>query len=297
MTNVLVALRRTVRRHILAARNARVGSKPLHVCYALAMDGERTYADLITISALCVRRIYPASKVTVLTDDQSLQNVGHALQHLAEAGAQIRSIGKFNGNSRLRSRFVKTQVRSAVDGDVLYLDADTAAVREFDGLLECEAPLSAAIDRNRVNPRGGFPAWVVPDFDRLGWRHPTRLYLNAGIVLWRDCDEARALGKLWHENWRRYATTLNNPADQPAFNYSIDCLGLRPEIMHDAFNARVGVSPKFAKGARIYHLLSGDERANGTFIDQLLIGYRENGQIDWRLIEDAAERGHPWIEA
>src|SRR5712692_587209 len=171
MTNVLVALRRTVRRHILAARKARFGSRPLHVCYALAMDGERTYADLVTISALCVRRVYPASRITVLTDDQSLQNVGHALKHLAEAGAQTRSIGKFNGNSRLRSRFVKTQVRSVVDGDVLYLDADTAAVREFDGLLECEAPLSAAIDRNRVNPRGGFPAWVVPDFDRLGWRH------------------------------------------------------------------------------------------------------------------------------
>lgn len=293
MMNLLVALKRRLGRH---ARPARIGAKPLHVCYALAMDGDRIHADLVTISALCVRRIYPACKITILTDDESLQNIGTALQHLAAVGAQIHSVGKFAGGPRLRSRFVKTQVRSAIDGDILYLDADTAAVDEFDGLLECEAPLCAAIDRNNANPRGGFPAWVVPDFDRLGWRHPTRLYLNAGVIFWRDCDEARALGELWHENWLRYATAVNNPADQPAFNHSIESLGIAPRIMDDAFNARVGISPEFAKGARIYHLLSGGERANGTFIDKLLLRYRKNGQIDFRLVDDAAGRGHPWID-
>jgi hypothetical protein len=104
------------------------------------------------------------------------------------------------------------------------------------------------------------------------------------------------LGKLWHENWLRYTAKVDNPADQPAFNHSIEALGIAPTIMDDAFNARVGISPDFAKGARIYHLLSGEERANGTFIDKLLTRYRESGQIDFRLVDDAAGRGHPWID-
>jgi hypothetical protein len=295
MTNLVTALKRTGRR-LMAAARARMAAKPLHVCYALAMDGDPIYADMITISALCVRRIYPTAKLTILTDDESLQNIGRELQHLVAAGADVRSVGKFDGSPRRRSRFIKTRLRSSVDGDVLYLDADTAAVRKFDGLLECDAPLSAAIDRNRVDPRGGFPAWVVPDFERLGWRHPTRFYLNAGVIFWRDCDAARALGKLWHENWLRYTTSVDNPADQPAFNHSIDALGLEPKIMDDAFNARVGVSREFAKGARIYHLLSGDERAHGTFIDLLLTRYRQTGKIDFRLIDDAVDHGHPWID-
>jgi len=290
-----IALKPSLHRLLRAAGLARLAARHVHVCYAIATGGNRLYADLVTISALSVRRIYPGCKITVLTDDKSLPNISNELQQLADAGAQIRSLGKFDGNARYRSRFVKTQVRNALDGDLLYLDADTAVVREFDDLFDCTAPFSAAIDRNRAHPAGGFPDWVTADFDRLGWRHPTRLYLNAGVIFWRDCAAARALGKLWHENWLRYSATVNNPADQPAFNHSIASLGLEPKILLDEFNARVGVSPDFAKGARIYHLLSGDERANGTFIDRLLTDYRESGQVDFRLVDAAAREGHPWI--
>lgn len=267
----------------------------LHVCYALAMDGDGTFGDLLIVSASSVRRIYPHATITILTDDDSLAFV-EALGNLSALASELRSVGKFYGGPRLRSRFVKTQVRSVLDGDFLYLDADTAAVREFDDLLECDAPLSAAIDRNSINPYGGFPAWVVPGFVRLGWRHPTKLYLNSGVIFWKDCDEARALGRMWHDNWLLYTRAVDNPADQPAFNHSLDALGIEPQIMSDVFNARVGISPQFASGARIYHLLSGDERAEGTFMDALLNRYRASGLLDFSLIDAAAEQGHPWIE-
>ena len=80
----------------------------LHICYALAMDSDTVYADLVTISALCVRRIYPTARITILTDDESLSNLGPALQRLSDVASNIRSIGKFEGSARLRSRFVKT---------------------------------------------------------------------------------------------------------------------------------------------------------------------------------------------
>ena len=157
---------------------------------------------------------------------------------------EVRSVGTFAGTARRRSRFVKTQARTVINGDFLYLDADTAPVAEFTALFDCKTPFAAAIDRNRIDPRGGFPAWVVPDFQRLGWRHPTRHYLNSGVVFWKDCTAARALGRLWHENWLHYTTTVDNPADQPAFNHTIDALGIEPTILDDAFNARVGVLPE-----------------------------------------------------
>jgi hypothetical protein len=100
---------------------------------------------------------------------------------------------------------------------------------------------------------------------------------------------------LWHENWLYYTKTTENPADQPAFNHSIDVLGIEPKIMDDIFNARVGVSPSFAQGARIYHLLSGDERANGTFMDPLRARYSGSGLIDCDMVDAVAKRGHPWV--
>jgi hypothetical protein len=142
------------------------------------MDDDPVFADLLAISASCVRRIYPTCKITILTDDDSRKNLDRAQRRLSDVATKIRSVGKFEGSPRLRSRFVKTQARNVIEGDFLYLDADTAPVCEFGALFECEAAVSAAIDRNRVDPCGGFPAWVVPDFERLGWRNPTKLYLE-----------------------------------------------------------------------------------------------------------------------
>ena len=269
----------------------------LHVCYALAMDDDPVYADLIAISASCVRRLDPGCRITILTDDESRQNLSRAWRPPADLASNLRSVGSFKGSSRLRSRFVKTQARIVIKGDFLYLDADTATVAEFGALFECKSAFSAAIDRNCVDPHGGFPAWVIPDFERLRWRYPTRRYLNTGVIFWRDCAATRALGLMWHRNWLHYTTTVDNPADQPAFTYSLDVLGIEPKIMDDRFNARVGVLPEFASGARIYHLLSGDERAEGTFVDEMLSRYRETGTVDFSLVDAAVARGHPWVEA
>ena len=113
---------------MLSVHNVSVPPKHLHVCYALSIDGHSVYADLVTISALCVKRIYPASKITILTDDSSVRNFGSALQRLLDVATEMRSVGKFFGSPRLRSRFVKTQARSQLEGDFLYLDADTVSV-------------------------------------------------------------------------------------------------------------------------------------------------------------------------
>lgn len=270
---------------------------PQHVCYVLSLDDDATYADLLSISAQCVRKIYPAVRITVLTDDGSLARVRDRLRSLTEADVKIESVGGFDGDARQRSRFVKTQARNQIAGDFLQLDADTVAVSEFGGVARCDAPLSAAIDRNLVNPDGGFPSWVIPDFQRMGWPHPTAFYLNTGVVFWKDSSAARALGQAWHENWLAYYKTVDNPADQPAFNRSLDTLGIRPKIMSDIYNARVGISRDFARGAVIYHLLSGNERANGTFVDELVARYRTNGTVDFALIGATAGRNKPWIGA
>ena len=268
---------------------------PLHVCYVLSLDEDTLYADMLNISAMCVWRIYPSARITILTDDQSLPRVQNKLKPITSTGAKIWTVGKFEGNLRQRSRFVKTQMRNALQGDFLYLDADTVPVSRFDALIQSRSTLSAAIDRNRASPDGSFPSWVVPDFQRLGWPYPTELYLNTGVLFWKDCHEAHELGQQWHRNWLHYTTAVDNPADQPSFNHSLNMLGFKPEIISDVHNARLGVSPRFADGAVIYHLLSGDERANGTFIDLLLDRYRASGKVDFALIEATAGRGNPWI--
>src|SRR5580704_8513167 len=172
---------------------------PIHVCYVLSTNGEPYYGDLLAVSAKAVRRLYPDARMTIVTDERSLDFARPLADRLA---ASVRSAGTYRGDVRVRSRFAKTQVRELIDGDFLYLDADTLPVARFDELFACRAPLGAALDRNRTNPSGAFPADQAGYFQRLGWPHPTPLYVNSGVVFWRDCPAARELGRSWHANWR-----------------------------------------------------------------------------------------------
>jgi hypothetical protein len=265
----------------------------LQICYVLSTNGEPHYGDLLAVSAQAVRRLYPNAKITILTDDQSWGPVASLGREL---GAFVRSAGAYPGDARVRSRFVKTRVRGVVDGDFLYLDADTLPVAPFSELLACEAPLCAAINRTRMEPFGGFPVEQGPYFERLGWTHPTACYLNTGVVFWRECKAARELGQLWHQNWRDFFEAVDNPLDQAAFNFSIATLGIAPKIVDDRFNFRPGLSPELTTGACIYHFYAhGDEMLEGTILDALLNGYRAGGRIDFSLIDGAVRRGHPWI--
>src|ERR1700722_11943949 len=206
---------------------------PIHVCYVLSTNGEPYYGDLLAVSAKAVRRLYPDARMTIVTDERSLDFARPLADRLA---ASVRSAGPYRGDVRARSRFAKTQVRDLIDGDFLYLDADTLPVARFDELFACEAPLAAARDRNRTNAAGTFPADRVDDFRRMGWPHPTPFYVNSGVVFWRDSPAARELGRLWPANWRKFFETLENPMDTAALNTSIANLGITPTIVDHRFN-------------------------------------------------------------
>jgi hypothetical protein len=267
--------------------------RQIQVCYALATDGDRRYVDLAALSARAVRRIHPRAKIIVLTDDQSLRAVSSTLEPY-RLSATVRSVGEYSGETGPRSRFVKTQVRQFVDGDFVYLDADAVPVASFDLLFQEKGLVSAAIDRSPKAPDGsGFPTFASPAFDCLGWSHPTRYYVNCGVVFWRDTPITRALGKLWHQNWETFFRESADFADQPAFNYSLDAAGIAPVIMHDRYNARVGLSREFARGASIYHFYANDCGIPGSAaVDDLLTKFRAGVALDLSDIDSALAHAH-----
>jgi hypothetical protein len=269
----------------------------LHVCYALSLDEEELYADLVAISALSLRRVHPFCLITVLTDDTTHRMFRHRFERFSLDGMDVKSLGAYEGGASFRSRFVKTQARSALDGDFLYLDADTLALADLSKLLECHAPIAGAVNRSDDAPAGTFPVWALSEYDQLGWGLPSGPYLNAGVIFWKDCAKARALGELWHKSWLRYASTFANPRDQPTFNYSLFALGIKPEIMDECFNARPRATPKITNSPRLYHFYFLDEeKPEGDALGELLTRYRQSRQVDFGLVDDVIRRGHPWTE-
>lgn len=262
----------------------------MQVCYALATNGDPHYSDLVTISVGAVRRLYPAAKITILTDDQSWPHVAVLGRHLH---AVTQSAGTYPGDARARSRFVKTQVRSIMSGDFIFLDADTLPVATFDELLLCQAPVGAAANWSPEASAGEFPVEQIPYFEQLNWTPPASPYLNSGVIFWRDCAAAYDLGQLWHRNWRKFFETVDNPLDQAAFNHSSASLGITPTIVDGKFNFWPGRGHGYGNDTRIYHFYAhGEDTPEGTILDALLDRYRDSGRVEYAIIDEAARRGH-----
>ena len=265
----------------------------MHVVYALSTDGDRRYADMAALSATSVTRLHPDAKITILTDDESLTQVRAFLGDYPGMAGRVESVGSCVGTARFRSRFVKTQVRAAVAGDFLYLDADTIPVGDFADIFRSAAVLCAAVDRNPEAPSGArFPDWAVPEFERLGWPAPTPIYLNTGVTFWKDTAQTHAFARSWHENWLRFFSIAENPADQPAFNHSLRAAEFVPEILQDRFNARVGLAPEFARGALICHFYADPRAPGGLAHDEVLARFRQGAGIDRSIVEAAIQRSH-----
>jgi hypothetical protein len=82
---LLSALNRSLRYQVAAIRAA-FSRLDLHICYSLSLDDDTSHADLLNVSARCVRRVHPRARITVLTDKQSLATTILHLTNLTNNG-------------------------------------------------------------------------------------------------------------------------------------------------------------------------------------------------------------------
>jgi hypothetical protein len=74
---------------------------------------------------------------------------------------------------------------------------------------------------------------------------------------------------------------------------NLDALGVSPVIMHDSYNARVGLSAEFARGAVIYHFYaSGYGLPTSAALEHLLTKFRAGVALDASMIDAALAYGH-----
>lgn len=273
----------------------------LQVCYILSSDGESdAYAGMTFVSASLVRRLHPAARVVLLLDEVAAAALGRKSARVLTIADEVRTVQTGLADQRLRSRFVKTRMRSEIDGDFVFLDADAIPVRPFDRMFRGREPLALVLDRNAKERQPGFPEWVGRVYGELGWRTPLPHYFNSGVMFWRDTPETRRLGEEWHRRWRAFCDHRggSDHRDQPALNSAIDALGVPVRIMPPAYNAMIEASPALARGARIFHFYtsaSGGLPQPDTLLRHLLDCLSQTGEIDWPAVRRAAWFRDPWM--
>ncbi|HVL15245.1 MAG TPA: hypothetical protein VM529_21925 [Gemmata sp.] len=271
--------------------------QPLTILYVLTTSGRGRFATMTYLSVQALRRFNPNVRPVLLCDQASRCVLSAQFPALLASFDRVVADPVDISDLRIRSRYLKTIIREAVDGDFVYLDIDTLPVRRFDDIAG-EWDVAAVQDRTHYCPvTPCFPYWRALDYEKLGWDHPLPRFYNSGVVFMRDNTATRALSNEWQKRWRELFTIGREDDDQFALTsalYAVD--NLRVKELDTRYNAMVRVHPIHSRGAKIYHFFAGNTADMGdSLLEHLIRHFDASGEVDWEAIDRCVALDHPWM--
>lgn len=226
------------------------------ILYVLVSSEADVYLEQALVSAYSARRHNPDAVLTLLSDTDTLRSLPQR-SPLLDSLYQEKVPVDFGADvpPMTRSRLLKTGMRNYVDGDFLYIDADTlisGSLAEADTL---EADLAACLDLHSPFPSHPHYQPTVNMCRRLGFDvsgEPS--YFNSGVMLVRDTPGNHAFFTLWQENYRKSARAGIRP-DQPSLAQTDAALGHPVQVLSPEWNCQVQSGVRYLKDAKVFHYM------------------------------------------
>ena len=183
-----------------------------------------------------------------------------------------------------RSRYLKTSLRTIINGDFLYLDTDTIICDRLDEIDRLDGEICAVVD----NHGGGcIDVQVDATPEELGWKNlvGTKHY-NGGVLYAKDTTNVSLFFEQWHRYWEHGAS----------FNINYDQLSLRKTNLESSlkiseldgvWNCQVlrESSSPFRKDAKILHFQCSPMCWYDSYNETTFLKIRLAGRIPDDLVE------------
>lgn len=200
-----------------------------------------------------------------------------------------------NASLRLRSRFVKTQIRQLVSGDIIFLDSDTIPIGDLRDLSNDQSDIAAVPD---VTPLSALSHWYPQACKDLKWSIPRDHYLNSGVVYMKGSEKVLEFGNRWHERWLQWRDFDKSgyAADQPSFNSSLIDSNVKVKILDPKYNTMVRRPSSISNDPRVFHYFSSyGKMPKSSLLQSLNTSYVKTGKIDWKKLDTSITYRTPWI--
>ena len=227
--------------------------------YILVSSQADVYLEQAYVSALSARRRNPEACLTLLTDEDTQMSLGtrSALDEAFRALFDEVVVAQLNPAlpPMKRSRLLKTGMREYVQGDFLFIDADTVVARPLADIDALEAPLAACRDLHSPFASHPHRNATVNMCKKLGF-DATQMeeYYNSGVLLVRDTPENHRLFKAWQQNYLAGYEKGIKP-DQPSLAQTLAQEGVRMARLMDEWNCEVQNGVRYLRDAYIVHYM------------------------------------------
>ena len=236
--------------------------------YLLVSGPGDVYLEQAYISASSCVRHNPDAALTLLTDRLTAEGwlrespIADAFRALFK---EIKVVDLDVSLSAMqRSRLLKTGMREYVEGDFLFIDADTVVARSLEDIDSFDATLAACPDLHATFPEHPHRRATINMCKKLGFdARVTKTYFNSGVMLVRDTPQNHAFFKAWQQNYLHGFAARIRP-DQPSLAQTDAQLGFPVRELPGEWNCQVQNGVRYLKDAYILHYMvtnqsSGEE--------------------------------------
>lgn len=237
------------------------------ILYILVSDPEDFYAEQLFISVLSLRKNSPGAFVSVLTDKttkNSLPNRGSLGPRLLETVDEwIVAPIDVSKPKNLRSRLVKTGMRSYVSGDFLFIDADTIIANQLDSIDSCPAELALCLDHHCSFQDIPEKNDIIATCRRIGFDiSGNDYYYNSGIILAKDTPKVHELFNCWQTY---YISGYNNgvKTDQHSLAQAIADCSIPVNHLEGKWNCQLPFGVKYMRDALVFHYFGSSSPNQG----------------------------------
>lgn len=252
--------------------------------YVLTCAPEATYIEQALISIWSARYHNPDAHIVLLVDDKTNELLvgkrAEVLEYVTEK--VVIPFEDANATMMYRSRWIKTQVRQLVKGDLLFIDCDTIVNKSLEEIDEVKAEVAAVPESNL--PIADFhPSLyqsMVENAKKIGWDMPgEEYYYSSGVIYVKDTPMAHKMFQFWHQYWIQGGQIGIN-IDQPSLaKANIDCGHLIDRI-DNKWNCIMFTYPRRANEANILHF-AAYRNMSFLFSKRVLRYIKDNGLTEY----------------
>jgi hypothetical protein len=266
----------------------------MKVIFAITSRGNDYYTTMTRIAVASIRLSNPLMHVIVACDPITDINVKRVNDPLISEVDQWLVIDTPSGDEGFRNRFVKTSLRSKVDGAFLFLDSDLFVRGDLSSIFNLQADIAGA--RNHSREILADQIWYQDQnaLNNMEWEVSNEVYINGGVLFYNDTEGAKRFGTEWHRRWLESYDKLNSHRDQAALNYSIHCSKPNLFVLSDIYNAQIKVEPKVALSPIIWHYYSSAADIPQTSFELLANDVLTGKQLRLNSVKQIARAKHPW---
>ena len=267
---------------------------PFRVVYVITSDGCDTYANMALGSMLSVRISNPGLDILAVCDQKSALTLSAKKHRLLDVCDEFITVPTPDGEPTFRHRWIKTQLYRYVEGNVLFLDADTLIRDSLAELPRLVSEVGAVANHNGAILSEQI--WIDDRqvFEEMGWASNFQAYVNSGVFFFKPYQRVREFFAKWHELWLAGVSANGRLRDQPSLNCAIVLSGVKIKVLPSTFNAQLAKSWNCSSRAVVWHFYASEGDA-GTLFGSLVEAANNLSLSHLRhLISRAVAMPAPW---